>query len=285
MRPVLFLLVGAFVLASCHRKEVRKIERVAVLPFENLSGEPALDWVGRAVAGMLAEQATASVTVYPFVAENLRAARLNNANRVVEGYYSSAGAGRVRIHAVIQDLGSVWNIDSMSLATALTEGLPATVDQLARGIDARTRPFGTRNSKAIRSWGESIVAPDAAAKVQALESAIHDDPNFGKPYAELASLYTAMHDEQRANDVLRRAADRLTQFTDLERARVELIAATLHDNTSERREALTALSRLVSTDAQTLRSLGQLEVETRHFTQATYVLKNAVAIEPTILCC
>ncbi len=236
--------------------------------------------MGPAIAAMMAEHTSASVTIYPYLRDDLPSARLSSANRIVEGYYSNAGPGHVRIHAVVQDLGTVRNVDSMDVSAGVRDGLAAAVEDLARNLDSRTRPFGTKSSKAIQSWGESLTATDPATRAQALERAIHDDPNFGEAYAELATLYTSMHDEARAQDVLRRAADRSPQFTDLERARVDLVAGTIHDNTSERREALTALSRLVSTDAQTLRSLGQLEVESRRFSSAVYVLKNAAAIEP-----
>lgn len=255
------------------------MQRLAVLPFENLSGDASLDWVGRALAGMVVEQASASVVVFPYRADDLRSARLNGASRVLQGYYTRSGA-QLDIHGVIGNLGTRRNIGAISSRAPVDEALSSASQLMARAIDTRTRPFGTQNGAAIRAWGESLTTDDLGAKAQALERAIVADPNFGVAYTELARLHISRGEAARAADVLKRASDRLSQFTDLERAQLEFVQASFTQNETQLHTALIALSRLVSTDVQTLRALAQSELSARRFPTAVDLLKSAIAIEP-----
>src|SRR3974390_367276 len=272
--------MAACILSSCHRTEKRAVDRLAVLPFENLTADPALDWIGPALSSMLAEQVSSSVHVYPYRADALRDARLTGAARVVQGYYPES-AGKLRFHAVVEDLRSVRNVAALDAQSDLGGGnLTAASESMAHAIDARTRPFGTQNGAAIRAWGEAMVAQDPAAKIAGLRRAINADPNFGTAYVDLASLYAASGDAAGLQQILQQADDHLSQFTDLERARLEYVESGVRQDPRQRREALVALSRLVSTDAQTIRALGETELNARRFDAAVDLFKSALAIAP-----
>lgn len=268
----------AGLLLSCQRKEDRGIERVAILPFENLSSDATLDWVGPALAGMLVEQASASLHVFAYRTEDFRDARLSGAVRVVQGYYSRL-PGRLNIRAVIEDLRSRRNVESIGDFVP-AGNLNAAADRIARAIDPRTRPFGTQNGAAIRAWGESLAAPDAAAKVAPLRRAIAADPNFGRAYLDLAGLFAAAGDRVQAQALLKQADERMSQFTDLERARLEFLESGVRQDERQRRDALMALSRLVTTDVTTVRTLAQAELNARRFDSAADLYKSAAAIDP-----
>lgn len=254
------------------------MERLAVLPFENLTADPSLNWAGTALARVLAEELSASTRILPFTSDSAAAARLSNAARAIQGYYT-ADRGRVVFHAVVRNLASSRNEKWLESSPGGDPVLGAA-SEFAKQIDTRTRPFGTQNGAALKAWGESLVATDPARKTELLEKAIAADPGFGAAYSQLTQTYISSRDGARALEVAKRARERLSSFTDLDRARMELVSAELTNNAEERRTALVALSRLISTDAQTARSLADAELAARRFQTAVEIYRNAVALEP-----
>ncbi len=270
--------MAAGLLVSCQRKEDRGIERVAILPFENLSTDNTIDWVGPVISAMLVEQTSASTHVFAYRTEDIRDARLSGAVRVVQGYYSR-GAGRLNVHAVIEDLRTRRNVEAIGDAVPLGS-INTITDRLAKTIDSRTRPFGSQNGGALRAWGESLTAVDASTRIAALRRSIAADPNFGRAYLDLASLFAATGDRAQTEAVLKQADERMSQFTDLERARIELLESGVRQNERQRREALVALTRLVTTDVQAIRTLAQSEMNAHRYDAAADLSKSAVAIDP-----
>jgi tetratricopeptide (TPR) repeat protein len=254
------------------------VERLAVLPLENLTPHPSLNWSGTALARVLAEELSASTRILPFSAENMAVARLSNASRAVQGYYTSDG-GRLVFHAVVRNLETNRN-EKWLQSSPGGDPILGAATEFAKQIDARTRAFGTQNSTALRAWGESLQAGDPNERAELLEKAITADPGFGGAYTALTQTYISAGDQIRALDAAKRARERLSSFTDLDRARMELVNATLTNNAEERRTALVALSRLISTDPQTARTLADAELAARRFGTAVEMYRNAAALEP-----
>ncbi len=234
--------------------------------------------MGRAIAVILAEQLSASVTIYPYPADDLSAARRSGAARVLQGYFEKRG-DQFDLHAVVEDLATVRNVDVVDIH-ATGQPLSVAPGTIAKQIDKRTRPFGSNSAKALSDWGQAISASDPGRKAALLEDAIKADPNFGAAYVELAQNFASSGDRQRALDVAKRADERLSEFTDLDRARMELVESALRQNPTQRREALMAMSRLVSTDANAIRAVAETELARRRYDSAVYMYRNALAIEP-----
>lgn len=253
------------------------MERLAILPFENLTPDPSLDWAGLALARILAEELTASTNLLPFTADTMASARLSNAVRAVQGYYTS-DRGRLVFRAVVRGLASSRNEKWLESSPG-GDTVVGAATEFAKQIEKRTRPFGTQNTAAVRAWGEALATADPARKAGLLEKAIAADPAFGGAYTELAQSYMAAGDQGRALDVVKRARERLSVFTDVDRARMELLDATLTNNADQRRNALVALSRLISTDPQTARTLADAELAARHIGAAVEMYRNAVALD------
>jgi tetratricopeptide (TPR) repeat protein len=249
-----------------------------VVPFENLSGDPSLDWIGPAIARVVSDQLTASVQIRPVYTEDPRAARTSNIARVVQGYYTLSG-GQIRIRAVLRDLASQRNVQWIEALNPPREtGVAA--ENFAKALDSRTRPFGTQNPDALKAWGESMRATEMSRRAELLETAVVADPNFGTAYADLIQVLLTSGDRERATDITKRAMDRAGSFTDLDRARIELLDAGLRGDQEQRRKALVAFSRLVSTDLDALRSLAELELNARRFDAAVEGYRNAAALAP-----
>ncbi len=79
--------------------------------------------------------------------------------------------------------------------------------------------------------------------------------------------------------VMEQARPRLATFDDLDRARLELLDAELSNRPEERRRALVAISRLVTTDSAPLQRLADIEMQRRDFHAAAEFLKNALALK------
>jgi tetratricopeptide (TPR) repeat protein len=232
------------------------------------------------MASMVTEQASASVHLYPYLSDTLGDARLTGAARVIEGYYTQTSS-KLRIHAVIEDLASRRNVATLDAESDLGGGnLAAASESMAYALDSRTRKFGTQNGAAIRAWGEALTAEDKDQKIADLRRAVKADPNFGMAYVDLVTLLLASGDADALQQVLKQADDHLSEFTDLERARLEFLESGIRQNPRQRKEALVALSRLVSTDPKTINALAETEVNARRFDSAAELFKNALAIEP-----
>jgi tetratricopeptide (TPR) repeat protein len=269
----------ACLLLGCQRREIRKIERLAILPLENLTSDPALDWMGEAIVRVLSTQLSASVRIHPYRVEGLRAARVSKASWLLQGYYTHS-SDPVRFRAVVHELSSGKNIKVLVLEANRPDAVRSVAENFATSIDKRTRPFGSRNPEAIRAWGEALASENPQQRRELLERSIQTDPNFGEAYFELMQLHISQGNQAAALDVARRAEDRKPLFTDFDLARLELLDATLRNDGSARRRSLRALSRLVSTDFQTTHRLAQLELRDRNFTSAIELFRNALALDP-----
>ncbi len=266
-------------MAGCRRAEKPAVGRLAVLPFENLTGDASLDWAGAAFPAVIIEQASGSTHRFPYPASDLRAARLSGALHALEGYVTRRGA-RLVYHAVLENLATGRMDGVFDAESALHAGVAEAADSVARALEPAARPFGTRNAAAIEFWGRAIVSVDAESKARELEQAIAADPNFGAAYTDLVEVWLARADAARWADAIQRGEQRAGQFNEFERARFQVAAAGARNDANARREALLALSRLVPADIETLRVLGQYEVAARRFPSAVELYRRALSIEP-----
>jgi tetratricopeptide (TPR) repeat protein len=285
LRPVCFVwaaLVIGFVSYSaegCRRVEHRAVERVAILPFENLTGDPAWNWIAPAAQLILRTETSASLHVQPFRAVTINEAVQAGATRFVQGYATLDG-GRLRLHSVEQDAGSHKNVADFDSAGDPAAGVLPLADSIAKRVGDRTRPFGTQNAASIRAWGEALVATDPAARTASFNRAIELDPDFGEAYLSLAETAIFTGDRPGAIATVERARSRQNLFSDYDRARMDLLSAEMSGNIEERRRALVALSRLTTTDSKVLAQLGEMDYAARRFDVSVDELRAALALEP-----
>jgi tetratricopeptide (TPR) repeat protein len=264
---------------SCRRVERRSIDRLAILPFENLTGDRSLDWVGQAISGALAYELSASAHIFPVRVSAMRDALALNSTRVMEGYYTRSGRG-LSYRAVIEDAASHKDTATLEAASGIPNGVAEAANGMSRSLDKRQHPFPTRNASAIRFWGEAQLMADPAARAAALEKAIAADPNFGLAYVDRAQVSLENGDRAGASRVVSAANQRLSLFTDVDRARIQLQEATLNNRRDQQRTALRELSRLSMTDSNLLQTLAGVELALRHFDTAADTYKNVLALEP-----
>ncbi len=275
---LLVLLPIALAEFSCQKKAAGPLPRYAVVRFENLSGDPSLEWTGRAASEILPvslasamdgpvlnaealERLAPALGSRPAAAPGISSERaeavLAGATRIFTGYIERV-AGAIRVVATEEDPGSGRSI---RVTAAEDPSLLGAMGKLARGISPGARPWLTTNENAARLFTTALeTAPDAAAGD--LEQATRMDPDFGPAWLALVRLDLARGDRSGAAGVIdearRHKLDALTLAKlDLESALVKGEPARI---AAERR-----ISALSPADTVLLRSVAQSESQSGQF--------------------
>ncbi len=275
----LALVTALLAVAGCGRQSGSPANvRLAILPFENLSGDPALDWMENAGPGILATQLTGSPSVIPIRATAVRDAYALKASQVLHAWYRKAPAG-AEIHFQIEDLASHRLQDPR--VVAVNPGEPADgLDQMARLIAPAVRTPPTRNAQAIREWGLAQSARTREEAAAAFGRAAAADPDFAQAYLGWAQLLLSTGDREGAQRVLTDAANRPKLQPEGDRARVDLILAELRGDVDARREALARVVAASPADLQAARTLGEMEQNARRFPEAIALFRKVLEAEP-----
>lgn len=292
----LFAFALPLLLISCHGEPTAPASppRYAVLRFENLSGDPALDWTGRAISESLPAMlsgamdgpvlASASLfrlapalgarpTAAPGISSERDEALLAGANRIVAGYVERP-AGLIRITANEEDTGTG---KSLRIVSATGPSPMAALNRLALEFSQRARPAPTSNPEALRDFATAVES-SGEPRLDLLDRAIHLDPDFGAPQVVLTGLYLAQGNRAAAEDAIARA--RARKIDPLSRADLDLAAAELTPDRSTRISALREVSDLSPGDTFLLRSLADNETAAGQFAAAAADWKKLTAESP-----
>ena len=249
--------------------------RIALPPFENLTGDPAHDWIGRAAPVVLRYQLRAAPGVQPLVIENARDARSVSGVRVLHGYYWSS-KGRMELHAVLADGATGRNLFS----TAASGGVAGACLEIARRIAPSAQRFATSSEEALRMQTEALAMKDAQASRAALEKALAIDPGFGTAYLFLMRSLAGEGDTRGALAAAARAAAQGTRIDAIDRLEIGIFASALRGDDAERRRLLGELARRTPGDAGLMRTIADAELRARRWGLAVDWLKRAAAAEP-----
>jgi Flp pilus assembly protein TadD len=240
------LVVG--LLVGCARKPA--IDAVSVSRFENLSGDPSLDWTASAVPAILA-------------AELPRAAA--GSRYVLEGYLARAG-GRLRLSAFLIDTRSNKIADNFIAASS---GILPVAGALARHLDPAARPYSTGNEEALKAYTQGD-----------FERAVARDADFGAAYVQWSESLASRGDAAGADRVIALARQRGDRIPGPDRIRLDLIAATLHGDMDAQIRAMIALASFAPADARLRAQIGDFEVRKHQYAAAVVWYKQAAALEP-----
>jgi tetratricopeptide (TPR) repeat protein len=269
--------------------------RYAVLRFENLTGDPSLEWTARAASEVLSRslatalsgpvlhsaalaRVAASLGPEPAAAPGIYAetneARLAGATRVISGYVEKT-RGRIRIEASERDLANARTIRSV---TAEGASPLAAINALAKQLSATAEPYLTTNSEALRLYSAGI---ESGAGDSELEQAVAADPGFGPAWAALATRELARSDGDAARQTIARAGRyRLDAY---DRATIDAAAATINHDRDARMVALRRISALSPGDTVLLGTVAQLEMEAGEFADAASDWNKLAAVLPNDL--
>ena len=259
-------------LTACQTKSPEAPPRYAVVRFENLSGDPSLDWVGRAVSeelpaclkGALNDPVLNSQSLArtaPGISNERSEALLAGANRIVSGYIERTGS-QVRIASVEEN---VPTNKSDRFESAEDSSPVGAINALATEWGARGRSCIEANANSVRLFATGLDAP-AGERQHFFDEALRADPNFGPAWLALARLDLAQNDRNAAEDVIQRS--RTQKIDALSRASLDLEAAALHADRTGEIEALRQMVVQSPGDDALLKSLANGEMEAGDFKQA-----------------
>ncbi len=271
----IFLLLAALAAAGCRRASPPAYERIALPPFENLTGDPRRDWLSLGLAELLAGALTGAPRSQPLRVDQAAGAAALRATHILHGYFRPAGA-RLRADVVLEDLRTLRVVARASAEGDPEAGLAPLAERLAAALGRGAGSLPTRSTEALRRYAESFGAADPAA---ALEGSLAADPDFAAPYLSLAGLWVARGNAPAARAVLERALGR-KGLRPPDRLRLELLAATLAGDAEARLVRLEALSRATPADAEVFRDLAALRLARGDYPGAVRDYRQALERDP-----
>jgi tetratricopeptide (TPR) repeat protein len=253
--------------------------KVAILPLENLSADPALDWAEVGFAEVLKAQLTGGPSIDPLVAPHLREAVAANAGAVLQGYFSVVG-GKLRVEAALENMATHRTVKTISATGPLARGVLPLAADLARQLDAGARPFSTSSEAALREFVEGLRATTPRAAADSFERAVAADPGFGAAYVVWVQRLIGLGERARAQQGLDAARKQGARIPAVERAGLAALEAALQGDRASERNALIALSRVTPADASVYHGLGDMDVAARSFASAVQWYAKALEREP-----
>jgi Flp pilus assembly protein TadD len=236
-----------------------------LLPFENLSGDAALDWIAAAGPKIVTDQLLGSAAnAVPIQAGAMRDAYASGASQVVHGYVEKR-AQTLHFEFVVEDAQT-----HKTLKTVTGDGgvVPA-LDRLAKQIDAGAHAFSSTNPGAVAAWGSGEY-----------ENAVSLDPDFGAAWLSWMQARAAAGDAKQALEIAQRALQQPSLRSPVDRVRLELASATLRPDEPARQQALAALARLMPHDWALLGQLASQEMNARRFSEAALLYQSVLRENP-----
>jgi tetratricopeptide (TPR) repeat protein len=250
---------------------------LAILPFRNASGDPALDWLGSSLAEMLRTDVGQSARLRTVSAERVdqvlrdlhinrdatfdaaalgRLAEFSGAETLVWGQYVRLGS-RIRLDVTLRDVKQSRTLPLKAeaadekdiiravdeLAQAVQQGVTTSPDLLKELRASAFKP-SSRSLQALRAYNEGVRLARQGNYQEAakqLEASTKEDPEFALAYSQLGQAYANLGYDDQAEQASRRAVDLSDKLPPQERY---LIAANHAKVLNDNRKAIEAYENL-----------------------------------------
>src|SRR5579862_5153726 len=285
-------------LGGCARDSHPAIPQIAVLRFENLSADPALDWMGRAFSEIVSSELAGSRLGYvlqfhalhsfdrslgvrpvgPGVSSERTGALVAGANTMVYGDFAVLN-GALRATATEENLATHKMERVVSATGPINGGIFPVAEALARQL-GETHPFGTRNPAALRNFVAALEAPDPAAALRGFADAAAADPDFGRAYVFWLQAALALRSRAEAESAIAQARAHQANFGAIDRAMLDLDAAALRGDYHAQIEALRALTRSDPANPDHHRALAEALMSLRNYDEAIAEFRRALSVRP-----
>ncbi len=274
---ILCVAVPLLLLAGCSKQRPLS-QKIAILPFENLSADPELDWMAMGFPEILKAQLTGTPNIDPVSLTSLRDAPASGARTVLQGYFSVV-SGKLRVEAVLLD-AAANRTEKTASATGPRNGIFPIANTIATKIDPNARPFSTGNETALRAWLGALGASGAESAGVEYERATAADPDFGAAWASWARWLISRGDRVRAAEVIAAAGRRGARLAVVERAQLGVLSAALKGDRAAERRALVALAGATPADASVYLRLANMDLGERAYADAAQWFDQALDRDP-----
>ncbi|MDX1981395.1 MAG: hypothetical protein SFV51_14090 [Bryobacteraceae bacterium] len=253
------------------------VQRVAILPFENLSTDASLDWIGSLAPVIVARQtagASGMVTVSLAADHDLAAQRITS---VVRGYYQKEGS-QLRLRAALHDVASARVVRWFDQRGPMAGGPLPLLDNVSRELAGKADPYPSSNQEALAMLGAALASGEAAKRAELAEAAFHKDPRLTAAALEAAPLRAATGAGAEAVSIIE-AAMRAAS-SDWDRAQAGTLLGFLRRDRDQLAGALEVTARIAPANADVARQLGELATRKRDYAKAAGWFAKATDAEP-----
>jgi len=298
------------------KKTVGPAVSLAVLPFRNASGDPALDWLGPSLAEMLStdvgqssrlrtvsqdrvHQVLSDLRVAPNSSPDPttlgRLAEFSGSDTLVFGQYAKFG-GQIRIDAVLRDLKHDRTVP-IKIEAVDEKDIPGAVDRLATAVrsnlsfssdvlkELKASSFQptSHSADALRDYNHGIqLVRDGKnlEAVQALQAAAKEDPEFALAYSRLAEADSDLGYDTDAEQNSRKAVDLSSSLPTAEKYLIEATHARVVKDNKKAIEAYENLAKSMPEDSDVESALASLYTDTGNYDKARAQLTRLLNLDP-----
>lgn len=256
--------------------------RVAVLPAENQSGDPSLEWTETLLPYSLVRQMEGAPRLMVFAAANRAEAEAAGATRQVECLVIR-DAGRAELRFFLYG-AAPGKILAQGTARAAANDPPALLAQsgaalaAALGSPGSARPSVFHNATAAREFAMALRHP--AESADHFEAAASADDACGWCWLAWAESAARRGDSNSALAVIERSRKAQDRVDPVSRARLELLESEIRPDQRQRLSALERLAAALPADVGVQSQLAETLVAVRRFAPAEVAYRRAIQFHP-----
>lgn len=185
-----------------------------------------------------------------------------------------------RLSMTTIDLTSQMTAEAFVVTGPEAAGVIALANAAALRLDHKAVPFSTGRDDALQLYVQGMTSSNATVRADDLRKSIELDPHFGLAY--ISGIDTlAQQDTAAAEDLLRRASARKGEFTALDQARLNAMAAHMsHSSLPNQVAAAEALLQLTPNSLDALVSLASLRFSQGDVALAKQLSERALRLSP-----
>lgn len=262
---------------SCTRRDSDQgsIRRVAVFPFEDLTGDRSLFWFSRAVSRLIVMATPGSQA--PLTIDGNEAS-LGWVTHRLDGQVARE-QGTLVLRTQLRDLTTQKVVSRWELR-GKPEEVWSIAAQTARHLGREIQEPGTTSAQALRALFEASRASDPTQLMGGIDAALQVDPNFGGAHLARAQALLTTGDRAGALAALEAIRGKTSvRFTPEERGQIQMIMAGATEDAKPRAEAAATLANARPLNLDVQRSAADLAMLARQYGQAAEFLGRATSID------
>jgi Flp pilus assembly protein TadD len=266
-------------LVGCSKRNAN-VERVAILPANMLVSDTSAQWLKIGIPLILQQDFMTAHDLIPGVTQDENTATQAKATQVLRTTVESRANG-LHIESKLFDLKSQKVLQVKSVEAGSVAGIITAANALAKQLDANASAYSTGNSQALESYLAAASTNNRPQRVQMLQQAIRQDPNFGLAYISLLEMI-APHGQADPKPFLDEAKTHRDKFSAYDRAKFDLgVSRLLGAPAAEQiRQAQEAL-KLAPNDLEVLEILGTNQLLEGDGQAGEQTLRRAVSLNPS----
>ncbi len=267
-------------LGACQRPSTPEVERLAVLPFQNLSGDPQWQWLEQGAATALMWQWSGSASRYVWMARDRSEALAQAPTRVLSGRLDTH-RNRLRLHVDLFGVQPNRRIRSWVVEGPPANGWLPVLAEAARQMSPEVRPYGTSNQGAFQRYAGSLQMASLESRIAALKEAVEADREYGQAWTALVEALAAAGRTDEARAAIRRALES-GKPDNISGYRLRYMESTFQGDTAGATEALVRLAGEMPADPLLAGSAAEARLAQRRLDEAAVLLRKALRVHPSL---